>query len=194
MTTAADLNLNDIRSLTEALARIPNGKEAAALAERLHVWTSPVHREHAPLASFVLTFSNLTPEGLSDLNARTVAEASRAFELVGLLSGLESHLKMTAKSTRGRSRARLLREAAAPKASTDGEAPKAEKVKAPTGTELADLVEEDPIVIEIDHLLSYIQIILSAAGAYKEALLMQKEAISREITYRCALINAGAHR
>lgn len=192
---ADDLNLSDIRSLTEALARIPNGVDAARLAAALSVWSVESHRAPAPRKPFPDRFSDLVPTQLSDLSARTVSEADRICELVGLLSGLETHLKLKAKQARAQARAGARRQAAreAAEASTEGDVEtvrKASRAKVPTVSELNDLAEEDPRVREVDDQLSLVELLLASVSAAKEATYLRRDAISREITFRCAQMDA----
>lgn len=181
--SAQDLNLNGVRSLTQALDRTENGTAAAALADRLGLWTRTLHQSPETRAAFKSKFSDLGPNELSDLNATWIAEAGRVVELVGLLSGLQDQLKVRAKSARASARAKARRDLAA---AADGDT----KRKAPTVAELNDMAEEDSAVKDIDDQLAFVALLLASAQAAKEATYMYRDAISREITFRCEQMKA----
>lgn len=140
---------------------------------RLGLWTSDAHKGADVRDRFPQQFSNLGPAELSDLSAKVVSDAGRVAELVGLLNGLETRLKMRSRAARAAARSKVRREW------PEGE-------KSPTKTELDDRSEEDPAVVELDEQISLLQLLLAQAQAVKEANQMYKEAVSREITYRSA--------
>jgi hypothetical protein len=174
---ADELNLSDIKSLTEALGRIPNGREAAELAQALGLWTSSLHRSPAERQPFPQRMSELSPPQLSDLSARVISDAGRVVELCGLLKGLQDRLKMRSKQAHARARATQRR--SWPR-----------ETKAPTVAELNDLAEEDQAVLEIDEQMSVLALLSASAEAEREALFLYRDAVSREITFRCAQIEA----
>lgn len=126
---------------------------------------------------FPTEFSKLGAPELSDLSARVVSEAGRVSELVGLLSGLEARVKLRSKAARAASRSRSRRDWP-------------EEQKAPTRQELDDLSEEDPAVVELEEQLGLLQLLSAQAQAVREANMMYKDAVSREVTYRAAQMQA----
>ena len=106
-----------------------------------------------------------------------MSDAGRVAELVGLLVGLEATTKMRSRAARASARSKVRREW-----SKDD--------KAPTKTELDDRAEEDPVVIGLDEQLGVVQQLLAQASAVREADQLYKEAVSREISYRSAQMQA----
>ena len=178
-----DLNLNGVRSLSQALQRIPNGSALADLSARLGLWTTSAHAAPGVRAAFPTKLSNLGPNELSDLNATWIAEVGRVVELGGMLHGLQDQLRVRAKSARASARSRA-RRAWAEDRKDDV------KPKSPTAGELNDLAEEDQAVVDIDDQMSYVALLLASATAAKEASYAYRDALSREITFRCEQMKA----
>lgn len=170
-------DLDAIKQLREALERIPNGTQAVRMMTRLGLWSAAAHRDPGMREAFPRKFSDLGPNELADLSAKTVSEAGRLLELVGILNGLEMQLKLRAKATRAGARSRQRR-------SWDPEK------KAPTKAELDDLAEEDTAVMTVDEHLAMLGLLLASSNAAREAQILYKEAVSREITHRAAQMNA----
>ena len=170
-------NIGSVTALRQALERIPEGAEVVRMFAKLGLWTSEAHRGASERKMFPTEFSKLGAPELSDLSARVVSEAGRVAELVGLLSGLEARVKLRSKSARASSRSRSRRDWP-------------EEQKAPTRSELDDLSEEDPAVVELEEQLGLLQLLSAQAQAVREANMMYKDAVSREITYRAAQMQA----
>lgn len=192
----SDLNLEMIRNLPEALERTPEGRRMMQLADRLGLWTNGVHMVRQETVPFVRDFPE-SPAELSKLYATWSSEAGRVIELVGLLTGQKERLQLQAKAARSRARARLRREAiaAAERAVADSgddglTRTKAAALKLPTSTQINDEAEEAPEVIEIEEAMSFIYMLLASAAAYKEAVLLYLNTISREMSYRQAQLHA----
>lgn len=170
-------DIASITALRQALERIPEGADAVRLFAKLGLWTSESHRAPGERKAFPSEFSKLGPNELSDLSARVISEAGRVVELVGLLNGLQARLELRMRAARAAARSKARR--AWP-----------EDQKAPTKAELDDTAEEDPTVIELGEQLGLLQLLLAQAGAVREASQLYKEAVSREITYRAAQLQA----
>ena len=170
-------SLSSVTALRQALERIPDGEGAVRMFARLGLWTSEAHRATDARKMFPQKFSDLGPQELSDLSARVVSDAGRVAELVGLLVGLEAKLKMRSRAARATSRSKVRREW------PEGE-------KTPAKNELDDRAEEDPTVIELEEQLGLLTLLLSQAQAIREANQLYKEAVSREISYRSAQMQA----
>lgn len=166
-----------IQALRQALERIPDGADAVRLFAKLGLWTSESHRTPAERKAFPTEFSKLGPSELSDLSARVVSDAGRVVELTGLLNGLEARLELRLRAARASARSKARRAHPADQ-------------KPPTKGELDDLAEEDPAVIELCEQLGILQLMLAQASAVREASQIYKEAVSREITYRSAQMQA----
>lgn len=170
-------SFSTVSSLRQALERIPGGENAVRSFAKLGLWTTEAHRATDPRKKFPQQFSTLGPSELSDLSASIVSDAGRVAELVGLLVGLEATTKMRSRAARASARSKVRREW-----SKDD--------KAPTKTELDDRAEEDPVVIGLDEQLGVVQQLLAQASAVREADQLYKEAVSREISYRSAQMQA----
>jgi hypothetical protein len=180
MSTDTAANLDDLTSTRRALARIPGGAEAVRLMGRLGLWTSAAHDRPGERKPFPTRYSTLGPDELSDLSARVTSEAGRVAELVGILTGLDAQLRIRGKAARAAARSRVRRGWP-------------EDVKAPTKTELDDLAEEDPAVMECDEHTALLAVIIASAKGAAEANQMYRESISREITLRTAQMNSRLH-
>lgn len=174
-------SLADVRSLTQALARVPGGTEAARAITALGLWSSETHRSAPARLKFPRSFADLSPSQLSDLAARVAVEASRLIELVGLLKGLQAQLKVEDARARAAARVRARRAAADTTR------------KPPSVAELTDLTEEDAAVRDSAEALALVAMLLAAAEAAKEATFVMKESVSREISYRCAQLDARVY-
>lgn len=140
---------------------------------RLGLWSTEAHKNPQTPKTFPRAFSQLSAEQLSDLNARIISEAGRIMELVGLLGGLEAQLKIKVKAVRASARSRIRK-------GWDVD------LKAPTKSEIDDLAEDDPSVIEIEEQMGLLQLLMSQSHATRDAHQMYREGVSREITYRGA--------
>lgn len=177
MNVMAESAVTGVGALKGALERVPGGTEAVRLMAKLGLWTNDAHRAPAERKPFPTKFSQLGPNELSDLSARVISEAGRVMELSGILTGLEAQLKIKARAVRAAARSNARRNWP-------------EDSKAPTKTELDDLAEEDPAVVEVDEQLALLGLLLAQVNAVREANSLYKEGVSREITYRAAQLNA----
>ena len=168
---------SSMRALQTALERVPGGAEALRLMRNLGLWSTEGHKNAGERRPFPRTFSNLGPEQLSDLSAHIAAEAGLIFELLGLLNGIEAQHKIRVKQARAAARSRA-------RAEWDGEK------KAPTKSEIDDIAEDDLTVIDVEEQSALIGMLIAQATAAKEATIIHKEAVSREITYRGAQMKA----
>lgn len=181
MADVSDTNdLTGIAGLRAALARLPGGVEAVRLMGRLGLWTTAAHNNPGERQPFPTRYSNLGPDELSDLAARVTSEGGRLLELVGILNGLDTQLKIRGRAARAAARGRVRRAWPADK-------------KPPTKSELDDLAEEDPAVVQSDEHVALLAVLLSQAKAVAEANMLYKEGISREITYRTSQMQARLH-
>jgi hypothetical protein len=174
---AEDLNLTGVKSLNQALARTRNGTAAVELANRLGLWTEPVHQRRQERPAFPATLSDLTPSQISDLYAAWTAEFGRILELRGAIEGQEGLLRIQLKSAQASARARLRRAVA------EGE-------KSPSKDTLNDQVDEDPVVIDLVEQLGLLAVLAAHADAAKDATTQYLATISREISFRDAQMKA----
>lgn len=183
------VSLDNVKSLSQMLSRLPQGTQARELAERLGLWSVALHNSvDSRRKVFPNSFSRLSEQDLSDTNAYWLSEVFRATELVGLLEGQRTMLTIESKSTRASARASLRRKyrREAEAAKQRGETP----AKDPTAAQLADEVEENSQVQEQDKTLALLGVVLESAKAYKEACLAVTAGVSREISFRQAQMGA----
>lgn len=164
-------DLSNITTLKAALSRVPNGAEAVRLMQRLGLWTTAAHAEPGERKPFPKNISKLGPDEISDLQSLVVSDAGRVYELIGILNGLDAQLKIRGKQVRAAARSRV-------------RADWPEGTKAPTKSEVDDLAEEDPAVIEHEEQVSVLALLMAHVNATRESMVMYKEAVSREITWR----------
>lgn len=173
-------NLSSVSALREALERLPDGPEVVRMFAKLGLWTSELHRNSLERRALPSEFSKLSPQELSDLSSRVVSDAGRVLELVGLLSGLDTKLKIKIRAAKAAARSRTRRSWP-------------EDSKAPSKAELDDLADEDTAVAALEEQAGLLQLMLSQANAVREANQMYREAISREITYRSAQLQSRVY-
>lgn len=176
-----DLNLSDLRSVHQVLERTPLGEGIAELAERIGLVTEQIHRSSVVRKKFQVNVSKLSAPQLSDEQSYWASEYGRIVELLGILQGQEKYLSLKSKSARAAARARLRRNVE--------EEPSAKT----TSAQINDAAEEDPVVRELDERTAIVSILLSSATAAKEATTMYLQTLSREITFRCAQMDARLH-
>lgn len=178
------IDLSTVRNAGEVLARTPNGREVAELAEKLGLLTQNALAGTSARRGFKDQVSRLAPAQLSDEQSHWAGEFGRIVELIGLLQGQEKYLALRAKSARAQARSRARR-------NHEAENPEA-KVKL-TATQLGDLAEEDPAVRDIEEQAALLTILLASANAAKEATVMYLQVLSREISFRCAQMEARVY-
>lgn len=175
MTDSSDFD--GLKSLRTTLARMPGGTDAVRLMARLGLWTTTLHDNPGDRKAFPQRFSNLSPGELSDLAARVASDGGRVLELVGILTGLDTQLRIKSKSARAAARSRIRRNWP-------------QGTKAPTRGELEDLAEEDSNVRDIDTQQALLAVLLAQAKAVAEANALYKESVSREITLRTSMMHS----
>lgn len=173
--SAEDLDLTNTKSLFALLSRTKNGLPAVDLATKLGIWTEAAHKNPSPRVGFVRDLSSLTPSQLSDSVGAWTAEYGRILELMGLLSGQESVIKIQIKSALAGARSRIR-----------NNQPK--EAKPYTNTQLNDLAEEDQSVIDLYEQSALISLLSAHVSASKEATAQYLASLSREIAWRDAQI------
>lgn len=185
--SAEAVSLEGIKSLDGMLSRLPQGRQAVALGEKLGIWTPEAHGAQRPARQpFPSNFSDLTDDRLSDQSAHWLSEVFRVTELVGVLEGQKALLQLESKAVRAAVRSEKRR--------THDEARKASddpKLKAPTITQLNDEVEDDQRVQDVDAKIGLLSVVSAQAQAYKEGCQVAVNGISREITFRAAQMTAA---
>ena len=171
------VDLSDVTTLPQVLARTPNGESVAQLAEKLGLLTKGRWRGNSERRAFVTDISKLSPAKLSDEQSYWAGEYGRIVELLGLLQGQEKTLTLKSKSARSAARSRIRRDAEAA----------GNKV---TATSVNDEADDDPAVVDIEEQMSVVSVLLATAGAAKEATTMYLSTLSREISFRCAQMEA----
>lgn len=186
-----NLSLSGMRSLPGMLEKLPHGIDARNLAAKLGVWTPGLHptaaAEQRPLTP--AKWSEMSDATLSDWNGYWNSEVHRTTELLGLIDGQKDMLTLQSKATRAAARSRVRREQERKEeeAARNADAPKAPKL---TATQVNDLSEEDPAVIEIDQQLAMLAVIVASVKAYKEAAVTMTAGLSREISFRQAQMSS----
>ena len=178
MTVTDDLNLSGIKSLDEALKRTKTGLQSVSLADKLGLWTQEVHKNTTRRVAFPSKLSELEPSSLSDLYSYWTHEFGRLSELCGIINGQEQLLKIQLKSTMARTRAKIRRNSEDSKLSQ---------------SQLNDLAEEDPAVLDIVEQQEIIAIMYAQAIAAKEVTLQYLNTISREISFRDSQMKARVY-
>lgn len=175
------IDLSDLRSAHQLLQRTPLGETVAELAERVGLMTDGVHRTPATRRKFHTNISKLSPPQLSDEQSYWASEYGRIVELIGVLQGQEKYLALKSKAARAQARARLRR------GTEDAQVGKL------TASQVADAAEEDPVVCDLDERIALLAVFLASALAAKDATTMYLQSLSREITFRCAQMDARLH-
>lgn len=170
--------IGDLSTLSQVLARTPNGSELVKLAEHLGLITEGTIGTKNSRRAFKTNVSGLSEQALSDEQGWWTGEMGRLVEMVGILQGQEKVLTLESKSARAKARGRVRA-----KAKSDGE-----KM---TAGQVSDDAEEDPLVLETDEKAELILLLLASAQAAKEATAVYLASISREITFRCSRMQAG---
>ena len=170
-------NLSSVTALREALERLPEGTEIVRMFAKLGLWSSELHRAAGDRKAFPSEFSKLGAPELSDLTARVVSDAGRVVELVGLLNGLDARMKIRLRASRAASRSKQRRDWPADQ-------------KSPTKQELDDLADEDPTVVALEEQSGLLLLLLAQSSAVRDANQLYREALSREVSYRSAQLQA----
>lgn len=170
-------DLHDVTSLQQLLARTPCGESVAQLADRLGLLTADSLKGASTRRPFKSDISTLNPARLSDEQSYWAGEFGRIVELIGLLQGQEKYLTLRAKSARATARSRIRRDAEA-----------AER-KVAAG-QVTDEAEDDPIVRDVDEQAVNLAVVLASVLAAKEATALYLSTLSREISFRCAQMDA----
>lgn len=178
MDSADDLNLSGIKSLDEALKRTKTGTQSVTLAVKLGLWTQEAHKNTARRNPFPSKLSELEPSSLSDLYSYWTHEFGRISELCGIINGQDQLLKIQLKSVMARTRAKIRRNSEENKL---------------TQSQLNDLAEEDPSVLDIVEQQEIIAIMHAQAVAAKEVTLQYLNTISREISFRDSQMKARVY-
>jgi hypothetical protein len=172
-----DLNLNGLKSLTQALARTRNGLAAVELATKLGLWSAEAHRDPSVRPSYTRDLSQLTHTQLSDLYGQWTGEFGRITELCGAIAGQEALLRIQIKSAQASARSRIRR------------AHPADAKPLPAQT-LADMADEEPTVVDLLEQNGLLSVLSAHAGAAKEATAQYIASLSREIAFRDAQMKA----
>ena len=173
------METDSIRALKVALAGIPGGTDALKLAMDLHLW-SPADHQRGSDDAFPRSFSDMTPDQISDLAAGLASRAGQVFELVRLCRGLLAHHKVRVEQAKAAARRR--ERAAVP---AEG--------KRPTAQEIEDRALDDVTVVDLLSVGASLEQIFELAIAQRDKLAVQKEAVSREITSRGNQMAAGLY-
>lgn len=171
--TMSVMTVGDLYPLLERLG----ATEHVRLLQQLNLWTASLHQQSSDRVEFPAAISELAPDQLSDLQSRIVHSASSLFELLGLFRGL--HVQQTDRVKRARTTARN-------RVRTNWPADR----KPPTKTEVDDLSQSDPSVEAEEERLADIGTVLASLNEMEKRLVMQRETISREITYRSEQMRA----
>lgn len=169
--TIETTNLGSVSEIVSVISKSENGSAALALASKLGLWSIDAHRGHLPRASYPAEVSKMTHSQISDLYSRWTSEFGRITELHGAIAGQEAVLKIQIKSAQAKARSRV-RAAQLPEA------------KPHSATVLADLADEDPMVIELIEQSSLLVLLAAHVGASKEATAQYLASLSREISFR----------
>lgn len=175
---SGSLRLDTVDSLQSAFRRIPDGPAILRLASRLGLITDP---NEVPASKFPTQYSSLTDPQLSDASARVIARAAALSEMTGMLGAVQMRMKARSKSIRAAARMR---------ARAQWALDHPESRKAPTVSELADMVEADQQVIDLDNQAALVDMLAGMLSGAKDAHLLLKEGLSREVTLRSAQLNA----
>lgn len=172
-----DLNLNGLKSLTQALARTRNGLAAVELATKLGLWSTEAHRDPAVRPRYQRDLSQLSHGQITDLYGQWTAEFGRITELCGAIAGQEALLRIQIKSAQASARSRIRR------------AQPADAKPLPAQT-LADMADEDAAVVDLLEQNGLLAVLSAHAGAAKEATAQYLSSLSREIAFRDAQMKA----
>lgn len=165
------MGLETVTSILDAFRKIPEGEAVLRLAKRLGITTDA---ETVPAQKFRTRYSNLSDDQLSDLMAQVSARGAALADLVGLVGSMQIRMKARAKAVR----------AAARTAARDNWAEENPEAKKLTATELNDLVEQDPLVLEHETQQSVVEMLYGMLQGTKEGHLLMRDGISREIALR----------
>jgi hypothetical protein len=173
------LHLSEINNLDHAMARTPSGVEVLGLAKRLGLITP---YEHGARRAFKADFTQISTTALSNEQGYWTAEYGRIIEMLGLLTGQEKDISRRLKSATTRERARLRREA-------ETAVPPVKKLAG----QVNDEASESAGVTSIEEEGQMLDLLIPSVAASKEAIAGYLTAISREISYRAAQMNAGIY-
>jgi hypothetical protein len=172
-----DLDISKVRSLSQVLARTPNGLSAIELARRLGLWTYVSHQNDNVRQPFIANLETATDEEITAQAGYWTSEFGRILELQGVFLGQREQLRIQLKVALAESRSR------ARKAHSQ-ESTKSPRPKPLTATELNDMAEEDAEVISLQEKLGLMELLLAQTGAAKEATTQYLATLSREISFR----------
>ena len=170
-------DLRDVTTLPKLLARTPSGEAVAQLAERLGLLTENSLCASSARRPFVNDISTLVPARLSAEQSHWAGEFGRIVELIGLLQSQEKFLALRIKGAKASARSRVRRDAETTE----------RKV---TAGQVTDEADEDPNVREVEEQSMLVAEMLAVAMASKEATTLYLSVISREISFRCAQMDA----
>lgn len=174
------VDLNDISSMQQVLARTPNKDALGRLAERLGLITGGVLQGSVVRKPFVPNISALGEGQLSDALSYWGAEQGRVISIIGLLQAEEKVLAMKGKAARARVKNTIRAEARVAETKL-------------TETEIKDKAEEHAEILDIEERSQIVEVMLAVALASKEATTGYLTVISREISFRCARMAAGIY-
>lgn len=171
--------LANLHNAAEVLERTPSGTDLARVAARLGLINADSLRMQTQRRAFVAEIAALSPAQLSDEQSYWASEFGRITELAGILRGQNELLAVEAKAARARARARVRR-------------------AADSGARLSvaqvdDEAASDPTVRDVEERRALVSQLLAAADAAREATGIYLQAISREITFRTAQMNARVY-
>jgi hypothetical protein len=197
--STANLNLSRISSVPNGLERVPQGRDVYELGIRLGLITEG-YRTPSPRPVFPSDFPD-NPVQLGTMLATWTAEAGKLTEYVGVLSGLSKLTAMEERAARARARGRIRREQqqsllalqdeANAAAQIDGKKAVVVRAKALTKSDLDDMSEEDPDVLEVLERAMLIELLLASAKAALDATKgLYVEAIYKKISLDQSLLRA----
>ena len=184
----ADLNLGSMRNLSEVLARIPGGHDMWRLVARMGMWNSATHNAPEPLRAYPRAYSELEGTRLSDESAYWQSEKARCDEVIGVLTALRDRLRLLEKREQAAARGRVMSR----ESEREGEVEGLAKVKLTT-TQIADKAALDPAVTDAQDVASMVELLLASASAHREAVITIVQGLSREVSYRSAMIQARVY-
>lgn len=173
---ADSLNVDKIKSLSDALERTANGKAAVELARKLGIWTATAHAAPSERPRFRHDLSEIAHSQLSDILGAWSAELGRITELHGAFVGQENALKIEMKAAQARARSRIRRQR------------ETDNLKPLSLADLKDEADEQTDVIDLYDRASILAIVMASTAASKEATQQYVATISREIAFRDAQI------
>lgn len=177
MTANSNYQLERLRSLPQALERLPEGRQALELAARLGLWTA-AHEQPGDRRATVDSFSDLSHDELSDEHAYWLSELHRLTECVGMLRSVRKTLALQIKQVRAGAATRVRRQR------------REEGLPKPSQQEVSDEVELDEEVARVEEAMALLDMLSAQAEAAKEASDTTRAGISREYTLRGDLLQA----